>query len=103
MNIAKMMQQAKKMKDNMAKMQAELANMEVVGEAASGLVKVTVSGNHQVKRVEINESLMRDDKAMLEDLITVAVNAGMRQIEEVSKTKQKEMMGGISLPPGFSL
>ena len=103
MNIAKMMQQAKKMKDGMAEMQAELANLEVVGEAANGLVKVTVSGNHQVKRIDIDDSLMGDDKAMLEDLIAVAVNAGMQQIEDTSKAKQKDMMGGMSLPPGFSL
>ncbi|MDQ7003793.1 MAG: YbaB/EbfC family nucleoid-associated protein [Ghiorsea sp.] len=103
MNIAKMMQQAKKMKDGMAQMQEELANMEVVGESANGLVKVTVSGNHQIKRIEIDDSLMGDDKTMLEDLMVIAVNAGMQQIEEASKAKQKDMMGGVSLPPGFSL
>ncbi len=103
MNIAKMMQQAKKMKDGMAQMQEELATLEVVGEAGNGLVKATVAGNHQVKRIEIEDSLLTDDKAMLEDLIVIAVNAGMSQIEETSKAKQKDMMGGMSLPPGFSL
>jgi len=103
MNIAKMMQQAKKMKDGMAQMQEELASLEVIGEAGNGLVKATVLGNHQVKRIEIDDSLMRDDKAMLEDLIVIAVNAGVQQIEATSKAKQKDMMGGMSLPPGFSL
>jgi len=103
MNIAKMMQQAKKMKDGMAQMQEELASLEVIGEAGNGLVKATVLGNHQVKRIEIDDSLMRDDKAMLEDLIVIAVNAGVQQIETTSKAKQKDMMGGMSLPPGFSL
>jgi len=103
MNIAKMMQQAKKMKDGMKQMQEELTHLEVVGEAGGGLVKATVSGNHQVKRIEIDDSLLRDDKAILEDLLTIAVNAGMNKIEETTKAKQKDMMGGVSLPPGFSL
>lgn len=103
MNIAKMMQQAKKMKDGMAQMQEELASLEVIGEAGNGLVKATVLGNHQVKRIEIDDSLMGDDKAMLEDLTVIAVNAGVQQIEATSKAKQKDMMGGMSLPPGFSL
>jgi len=84
-------------------MQEELASLEVIGEAGNGLVKATVLGNHQVKRIEIDDSLMRDDKAMLEDLIVIAVNAGVQQIEATSKAKQKDMMGGMSLPPGFSL
>jgi len=87
----------------MAQMQEELASLEVIGEAGNGLVKATVLGNHQVKRIEIDDSLMRDDKAMLEDLIVIAVNAGVQQIEATSKAKQKDMMGGMSLPPGFSL
>ena len=103
MNIAKMMQQAKKMKDGMAQMQEELASLEVVGESGGGLVKATVAGNHQVKRIELDDSLLADDKAMLEDLIVIAINAGMADIEATSKAKQKDMMGGMSLPPGFSL
>ncbi len=103
MNIAKMMQQAKKMKDGMAQMQKELASMEVVGESGGGLVKATISGNHQVKHIKIDDSLLADDKAMLEDLIVIAINAGIAEIEAVTKAKQKDMMGGMSLPPGFSL
>jgi len=103
MNIAKMMQQAKKMKDGMKQMQADMANLEVVGEAGGGMVKATVLGNHQIKRIEIDDSLLSDDKAMLEDLIVIAVNAGMSEIEATTKAKQKDMMGGMSLPPGFSL
>jgi len=103
MNIAKMMQQAKKMKDGMKQMQADMANLEVVGEAGGGMVKATVLGNHQIKRIEIDDSLLSDDKTMLEDLIVIAVNAGMSEIEATTKAKQKDMMGGMSLPPGFSL
>lgn len=103
MNIAKMMQQAKKIKDNMKQVQEELAALEVTGEAGGGLVKAVVSGQHQVKRITIDDSLLSDDKAMLEDLIAAAVNAGMNEIEATIKAKQKDMMGGIPLPPGFSL
>ncbi len=103
MNIAKMMQQAKKIKDSMKQMQEELAALEVTGEAGGGLVKAVVSGQHQVKRITIDDSLLSDDKAMLEDLIAAAINAGMNEIEATIKAKQKDMMGGMPLPPGFSL
>jgi DNA-binding YbaB/EbfC family protein len=104
MNIAKMMQQAKKMQENMKNMQEELASLEVTGESGGGMVKAIVSGNHQVKRIDIDESLLADDdKSLLEDLIAAAVNSAMSKIEETTKTKQKDMMGGMSLPPGFSL
>ncbi len=103
MNIAKMMQQAKKIKDSMKQMQEELAALEVTGEAGGGLVKAVVSGQHQVKRITIDDSLLSDDKAMVEDLIAAAINAGMNEIEATIKAKQKDMMGGMPLPPGFSL
>jgi len=104
MNIAKMMQQAKKMQENMKNMQEELANLEVTGESGGGMVKATVAGNHQVKRIDIDDSLLADDdKSLLEDLIVAAVNSAMSKIEETTKAKQKDMMGGMSLPPVFSL
>jgi len=104
MNIAKMMQQAKKMQENMKQMQADMADLEVVGEAGGGMVKVTVSGNHQVKRIDIDDSLLADDdKSLLEDLVAAAVNAAMSKVEETTKAKQKDMMSGMPLPPGFSL
>lgn len=104
MNIAKMMQQAKKMQDNMKQMQAELANIEATGEAGGGLVKAVVTGHHQVRSIDIDPSLFTDeDKSLLEDLVAAAVNAGMQKIEETTKAKQKDMMSGMSLPPGFSL
>lgn len=104
MNIGKMMQQAKKVQEGMKQMQADLAELEVTGESGGGMVKVVVTGNHQVKRIDIDDSLFTDDdKSLLEDLVTAAINAGMQKIEETSKAKQKDMMGGMSLPPGFSL
>ena len=104
MNIGKMMQQAKKMQENMKQMQADLVNLEATGESGGGMVKAVVTGNHQVKSITIDDSLMQeDDKTLLEDLITAAVNSGMQKIEDTIKEKQKDMMGGLSLPPGFSL
>lgn len=104
MNIGKMMQQAKKMQENMQKMQAELADMEVTGESGGGMVKVVVTGNHNVRSIEIDDALWADqDKALIEDLVTAAVNAGMQAVEDTTKAKQQEMMAGLPLPPGFSL
>ncbi len=104
MNIGKMMQQAKKMQENMKNMQAELADLEVSGESGGGMVKVVVSGHHQVKKLDIDVSLLQDDdKALLEDLVAAAVNTAMQKVEESSKSKQQEMMAGMPLPPGFSL
>jgi len=104
MNIGKMMQQAKKMQEGMKQMQADLANLEATGESGGGMVKVVVSGNHQVKSIKIDDSLFQDDdKSLLEDLVAAAINAGMQEVEDTIKAKQKDMMGGMSLPPGFSL
>ncbi|MDX8387399.1 MAG: YbaB/EbfC family nucleoid-associated protein [Ghiorsea sp.] len=104
MNIGKMMQQAKKMQEGMKQMQADLAELEATGESGGGMVKVVVSGTHQVKSINIDDSLFQDDdKSLLEDLVAAAVNAAMQKVEETTKSKQKDMMGGMSLPPGFSL
>ena len=80
------------MQENMKKAQEELANSEVVGAAGSGLVKVTMTGKHVVKRIEIDPSLLADDKDMLEDMLTVAINDATRQLAENSEAK----MGGLS-------
>jgi len=104
MNIGKMMQQAKKMQEGMKQMQADMANMEATGESGGGMVTVVISGNHQVKSIAIDDALFQDDdKSLLEDLVAAAVNAGMKKVEEATKSKQKDMMSGMSLPPGFSL
>jgi len=103
-NIGKMMQQAKKMQENMQKMQAEMAEIEIVGEAGGGMVKVTMTGAHQVRRVEIDQSLWDEqDKDLIEDLIAAAVNSASQSVENRTKEQQQEMMAGMPLPPGFSL
>ena len=104
MNIGKMMQQAKKMQENMQKMQAEMAEMEVIGEAGGGMVKVTITGAHVVRRVEIDPSLWDEqDKELIEDLVAAAVNSATQTVEAKVKEQQQDMMSGMPLPPGFSL
>jgi DNA-binding YbaB/EbfC family protein len=103
-NIGKMMQQAKKMQENMQKMQAEMAEMEVIGEAGGGMVKVTITGAHVVRRVEIDPSLWDEqDKELIEDLVAAAVNSATQTVEAKVKEQQQDMMSGMPLPPGFSL
>jgi len=103
MNIGKMMQQAKKMQENMQKMQDELAQTEVSGEAGGGMVKVTMTGSHQVRRIEIDPSLWSEqDKDLIEDLVAAAVNSAVQNVESTVKAKQQEIMAGMPLPPGFS-
>ena len=104
MNIAKMMQQAKKMQENMKQMQEEMAALEVHGEAGGGMVKVLMSGDQMVRRVDIDPSLWAEqDKGLIEDLVAAAVNQASQKVSETQKEKQQGMMAGMPLPPGFSL
>ena len=101
--LGNLMKQAQAMQDNMKKMQDEVANMEVEGQAGGGMVKVTMTGRHDIKRVHIDGSLMGDDKEMLEDLVAAAVNDAVRQVEKTTQDKMSGITGGIDLPPGFKL
>ncbi len=101
--MGNLMKQAQMMQDKMQKAQAEIASLEVTGESGAGLVKVTMAGNHNVRRVSIDDSLMQDDKEMLEDLIAAAINDAVRRVEETSKEKMAAVTGGMALPPGFKM
>lgn len=101
--MGNLMKQAQQMQDRMQKAQDEIANMEVVGESGAGLVKVTMLGNHNVRRVELDESLMEDDKDMIEDLLAAAVNDAVRRVEEQSKERMAKVTGGMQMPPGFKM
>ena len=101
--LGNLMKQAQEMQAKMQKAQEELANMEVTGESGAGLVKVVMTGRHDVRRVDIDPSLMSDDKEMLEDLIAAAVNDAVRKIEQSSKDNMADMTSGLNLPPGFKL
>ncbi len=101
--IGNLMRQAQQMQENLKKAQEELAGMEVTGEAGGGLVKVTMTGRHDVRRVQIDESVLQDDKEMLEDLLAAAVNDAVRQVEKVSQDKMSGMASGLNLPGGLNL
>jgi DNA-binding YbaB/EbfC family protein len=101
-NIAGLMQQAQKMQQEMQKAQEELASLEVTGEAGGGLVKVTMTGKHAVRRVEIDPSLL-DDQEMLEDIVTAAVNDAVNRVAETTQDRMSGMTAGMSLPPGMKL
>lgn len=101
--LGDMMKQAQQMQENMQKMQEELANAEIEGQAAAGLVKVVMTGRHDVKRVSIDDSLMSEEKSMLEDLLAAAVNDAVRRIEESQKEKLGQLTGGLQMPPGFKM
>jgi DNA-binding YbaB/EbfC family protein len=97
------MKQAQKMQEQMQKAQAELAEAEVTGESGAGLVKVTMNGRHDVKRVELDDSIMSEDKELLEDLLAAAVNAAVRKIEQNNQEQMSKMTAGMGLPPGMKL
>jgi hypothetical protein len=101
--LAGLMKQAQQMQENLKKAQEEIAAMQVEGQAGAGMVKVTMTGRHDVKRVSIDSSLMGDDKDMLEDLIAAAVNDAVRRLETVTQEKMGGLTSGFGLPPGMKL
>ena len=101
--LGNLMKQAQMMQENMKKMQDQLASVEVEGQAGAGLVKVTMTCRHDVKRVAIDPSLLGDDKDMLEDLIAAAMNDAVRKVEATSQEKMGSLTSGMGLPPGFKM
>jgi DNA-binding YbaB/EbfC family protein len=101
--LGNLMKQAQKMQADMQRVQEELANMEVTGQAGGGMVTVVMTGRHDLKRVSIDDSLMSDDKEMLEDLVAAAVNDAVRQLEQVSQDKMGGLTAGMNLPGGMKL
>jgi DNA-binding YbaB/EbfC family protein len=101
--LGNLMKQAQKMQADMQKAQEEIASMEVTGQAGGGMVSVVMTGRHDLKRVSIDDSLMGDDKEMLEDLIAAAVNDAVRQLEQVQQDKMGGVTAGMNLPGGMKL
>ena len=101
--IAGLMKQAQQMQENMRKLQEQLAATEVEGQSGAGLVKVAMTGRHDVKRVSIDPSLLADDKDMLEDLVAAAFNDATRKVEAMLQDKMAGLTGGLGLPPGLKL
>lgn len=101
--LGNLMKQAQQMQEKMKRAQEELGSIEVEGQSGSGLVKVIMSCKHEVKRVRIDDSLVGDDKEMLEDLVALAINDAVRQVEATTQEKMGGVMGGMPMPPGMKL
>jgi nucleoid-associated protein EbfC len=101
--LGNLMRQAQQMQENMQKAQAELAEIEVIGESGAGMVKVIMNGKHEAKKVSIEPKLLGEDKDMLEDLLTAAINDATHKIAARSKEKYSGLMSDMNLPPGMKL
>ena len=101
--IAQMMQQAQRMQEEMKRAQDELAGTEVTGSAGGGVVSVSMSGRHEVRRVRIDRALFADDPEMAEDLVAAAFNDAVNKIAEVAQQRMGGLASGLNLPPGFKL
>ncbi len=99
--LAGLMKQAQEMQENLKKAQEQIASMEIEGQAGAGMVKVIMTGRHDIKRVSIDASLMSDDKEMLEDLVAAAVNDAVRKVESTTQEKMSGVTSGLPLPPGM--
>lgn len=97
-DLNQLMQQAQKMQQELAKAQEKLAEMEVTGESGAGLVKVTLNGRYAARRVDIDDSLVGDDKDMLEDLVTAAINDAVSKVEAQTRDRMSGLMGGLNIP-----
>lgn len=103
-NMGNLMKQAQQLQEKMQRAQAEIAALEVTGEAGGGMAKVVMNGRHEVKRVSLDASIISaDDKDMLEDLIAAAANDAVQKLERVSQERMSGLMGGMNLPPGMKL
>ena len=102
-NIGNMMKQAQMVQENMRQMQEKLAAIEVEGQSGAGMVKVVMTCRHDVKRISIDDSLLGDDKEMLEDLVAAAFNDAVRRVESTTQEKMAELSSGLGLPPGIKL
>lgn len=101
--IAQMMQQAQRMQEEMKRAQDELAQTEVTGSAGGGVVSVSMSGRHEVRRVRIDRALFADDPEMAEDLVAAAFNDAVNKVAEVTQQRMGGLASGLNLPPGFKL
>lgn len=100
-NINAMMAQAAKMQANIQRLQSELGKVEVTGEAGSGAVKVTMTCKYDCRKIEIDPSLYEEDRDMIEDLVTAAVNSALKAVERTTQERMKAATAGMPLPPGF--
>lgn len=100
-NLGNMMRQAQQMQANLQKLQEELAAAEVTGEAGGGLVKVVMTGKHEVRRVTIDPGLLGEDREMLEDMVAAGINDAVKRVEEMVKERMSSLTAGMPMPPGM--
>ena len=101
--LGNILKQAQKMQEELQKTQERLAQEEVTGESGGGMVRVTMNGRHEVKRIEIDPALLADDKEILEDLVAAAVNAAVQRVAEKMQEGMTGLTAGLQLPPGMKL
>lgn len=101
--LGNLMKQAQKMQEDMQKAQEEMKNLEVEGQSGGGLVKIVITGKHEVRKVHIEDSLLNDDKDMLEDLIAAAFNDASNKVEKLTKDQFSSLASGLNLPGGMKL
>lgn len=101
--LGQLMQQAQQMQENLKRAQEEIAKMEVTGSAGGGMVEVTMTGRHEVRRVRIDRKLMTDDPEMTEDMVAAAVNDAVNKVAAASQQKLGGLGAGMNLPPGIKL
>ena len=101
--MGNMMRQAQKIQEDMQKAQQEIAGMEVEGQSGGGMVKVLMNGRHEIRKVSLDDSLMQDDKEMIEDLLAAAVNDAVRHVEQMTQEKMSGLSAGLNLPGGLKL
>ena len=102
-NIGDLMKQAQQMQEKMQQAQSRIADMEVTGEAGAGLVSVVMNGRHDVKRVSVDDSVLGEDKEVLEDLLAAAVNDAVRKVEAGNRDMMSDMAAGMGLPANFKM
>jgi len=101
--IGNLMKQAQQLQANVQKAQEEIAAMEVTGEAGGGMLKVTINGRHEARRVQIDPTVSLDDRELVEDLIAAAFNDAVHKLESATQERMSGLMGGMNLPPGLKL
>ncbi len=101
--LGNIMKQAQKMQAELQKAQEQMALEEVTGESGGGLVKVVINGKHEVRRIDIDDSLMGDDREMLEDLVAAAFNAAVQKVADKMQENMANLTAGMGLPPGMKL
>jgi hypothetical protein len=102
-NFGNLMKQAQAMQASMQRAQTEIAALEVIGESGGGMVRITMTGKHEVKRVQIEAGAAGEDREVLEDLVAAAINDAVHKAEAASQAKMASLMGGMQLPPGMKL